>query len=113
MFRLDGAAATVSVEDTPLGRSQSDLRQNFPNPFKSATIISYTATKWESVRLEIFDAAGRLVRVLVDGMAPRSGTHEVVWDGLNSHGDQVAAGVYFYRLVVEDRIETKRMVITK
>jgi hypothetical protein len=113
VYRLDGTGSTASVDDNPPGRGRPNLRQNYPNPFRSTTTISYTAVKGMDMRLEIFDATGRLVRVLLDEKASVTGRHETVWDGLNSGGRKAAAGVYFYRLKIGDRVQTKRMVLAR
>ena len=44
----------------------------------------------------MYDVAGRLVRTLRRGPAP-AGDDSVMWDGTNTSGDDVAAGVYFVR----------------
>jgi flagellar hook assembly protein FlgD len=49
------------------------------------------------VRLDVYDSRGRLVRTLVDASLP-AGTHAARWDGTNSRGAKVAAGVYFCEL---------------
>jgi hypothetical protein len=113
VFRLDGAGSVVAIEDTPPGRNRPRLQQNYPNPFRSTTTISYSVVKGMDVRLEVFDAAGRLLKVLVDKEADLTGRQNVVWDGLNSDGRKAAAGVYFYRLKIADRVQTKRMVLAR
>ena len=55
---------------------------------------------------------GRRVRSLVDG--PRSpGENRIEWDGRDDEGRLLVSGVYFYRLRVGDRSETRRMVLLK
>jgi flagellar hook assembly protein FlgD len=53
-----------------------------------------------------------LVRTLVDG-AETPGQKQVTWDGQNSRGNQVATGVYFYRMTAPGFTMTKRMVMLK
>ena len=50
------------------------------------------------MRLAIYDAAGRMVRSLVNGSMP-SGLHDVVWDGKDVHGRNVASGLYIINLM--------------
>jgi flagellar hook assembly protein FlgD len=56
--------------------------------------------------------AGRLVTTLVNEERS-SGTQEVTWQGRDSNGEQVATGVYFYRLDAGEFSETKRMALVK
>jgi flagellar hook assembly protein FlgD len=64
------------------------------------------------VALAIYDVNGRPVRTLVNG-ALDAGSHEVVWDGRDSAGRNVASGVYVYRLVANDGTITRRMVLLR
>ena len=74
-----------------------DLEQNHPNPFTTSTRIAFTiADGAEHVRLDIYDARGRLVHRAIDAYLP-PGLHEVEWNG-RSGGGSVPSGVYFYVL---------------
>jgi len=89
------------------------LRQNVPNPFNPSTTIQYDVpSDGASIRLDIYDVSGRIVRTLVSGRQS-SGTKQVEWDGRTDAGAPVSSGVYFYRLRANGRVETRRMVLTK
>ena len=64
------------------------------------------------MKLQVFTTSGRLVRTLVDGPM-KSGSHDVVWDGLTDSGRKTASGVYFYRMEAEDFSDTKKMVLVR
>ncbi|TET82834.1 hypothetical protein E3J38_01495 [candidate division TA06 bacterium] len=68
-----------------------------PNPFTTATTISYAVADARHTTLRIYDLTGRVVRTLVEE-AREPGYYEVVWDGRDDAGNRVPAGVYFYRL---------------
>lgn len=90
------------------------LYQNYPNPFNPTTNIRYFvgANGPAKVALKVYNVAGQLVRILVD--EDRSpGEHQVMWDGKNERGEDVASGVYFYRLSVVDYSENRRMLLLK
>ncbi len=90
------------------------LDQNYPNPFNPSTSISYYVGTETAARvsLRIYNVAGQLVKTLVDEeKAP--GEYRVMWDGKNEQGDDVASGVYFYRLNVLDYSDSKRMLLLK
>jgi hypothetical protein len=65
-----------------------------PNPFTSSTAIWLEMPEPGRARAAIYDAAGRLVRTLKDGLLT-SGRHRINWDGRNATGARAAAGVYF------------------
>ena len=89
------------------------LHQNYPNPFNPATTISYYLPGDAVVKLDLYDAAGRLVTRLVDGVKQDKGRHTVDWRGLDSRGTAVSSGVYFYRLTVGKDTISKKMVLLK
>jgi len=93
--------------------SDYSLHQCKPNPFNPKTTISFELPGRETVTLQIFDMAGRLVRNLITSASHASGRHEVVWNGRDEADRQVASGTYFYRLEAGSYSETKRMVLVK
>jgi flagellar hook assembly protein FlgD len=52
------------------------------------------------------------VRTLVDE-PKRAGSHEVIWDGEDDEGKEVASGIYFYQLTAGDYKETKKMALIR
>ncbi|UCC79646.1 MAG: T9SS type A sorting domain-containing protein, partial [Candidatus Zixiibacteriota bacterium] len=83
------------------------LLQNYPNPFNDQTTIRFVLPKSQEVQLTIYDILGRRVETLIDECR-QVGAHAVTFDA--SH---FSSGVYFYKLQVGDRVETKRMVLLK
>ena len=88
------------------------LHQNHPNPFNPSTTISFSLRERGQASLTVYDVAGRLVRVLIDGVK-EAGPYDVTWDGRNMDGSAVASGVYFYRLETGEFAETKKMVLLR
>jgi len=83
------------------------LRQNYPNPFNPSTAIEWELFAPVRVRLEVFDAIGRSVGVLVDGMRP-VGTHTVRFDA-----DDLPSGLYVYQLQAGGETLTRKMILMK
>ncbi|MDD5362883.1 MAG: YCF48-related protein [Ignavibacteria bacterium] len=83
------------------------LNQNYPNPFNPTTNISYDIPKDGFVSLKIYDATGREIKTLVNGFI-NAGRYVM---GFN--GGSLSSGVYFYRIIAGNYIETKRMVLIK
>ncbi len=82
----------------------------YPNPFRDWTRIVYDTPRPATATLNIFDARGRLVRRLAKRRL-NAGRHEFVWNGRDSRGTRVAAGVYFccYRALGETLV--RRMIL--
>ena len=80
-----------------------------PNPFFRATRISFDLPHATSVKVAVFDVAGRLVRVLEHGaLAP--GSYVVPWDGRDTAGRNVGSGRYFVRVETPERSVTTSVV---
>jgi immune inhibitor A len=88
------------------------LAQNYPNPFNPNTTISFTLPVNSNVKLEIYNLKGELTAILADERMS-VGTHSVIWDGTDRTGDEVASGIYFYRLLADEEILTKKMVLVR
>jgi len=73
---------------------------NYPNPFNPSTTINFEIPESQKVVIGIFDVAGRKVATLVDGRR-EAGSHQVVWNGRDQSGAQVASGVFFVRMNTE------------
>ncbi len=89
------------------------LSQNYPNPFNPSTRIRYTLNKSSFVTLKIYNILGKEVATLVNEQKP-SGTFEVTFIANN-----LASGVYFYRIQVYTQgragsfVKTKKLILMK
>ncbi len=106
------APETITDTDTPKAPAASFLAQNFPNPFNPTTKIAFGLAAPANVSLRIYDAAGRLVRTLVEDARP-AGNYSELWDGRDSGGRAVASGIYFYRLTAGAFTETRKMALLR
>jgi uncharacterized protein YoaH (UPF0181 family) len=86
--------------------------QNFPNPFNPQTEIAYSLPGDCYVKLTIYNIQGQKVKQLVDEYQS-AGTKKVVWDGCDESGEEVASGIYFYRIEAGPNTETNRMALLK
>ncbi len=81
------------------GRAVSglELATGFPNPFSGSTVLTFTLPQGGRARLAVYDVAGRLVRILLDGNRD-PGPQSVRWDGRTNAGREAPSGSYFVRL---------------
>lgn len=83
-----------------------------PVPFSGNTTVSLSLPGRSRVNLSVHDAAGRLIRTLMNGdCAP--GLHRFAWNGRDAHGAMLAAGLYLYRLTADGRVLTGRTVLAR
>lgn len=80
-----------------------------PHPARASGSVRFTLASPGAARLELFDAAGRRLRVLADGDLV-AGAHERRWDGRDAAGRFVRAGVYVVRLSTRDGTRAARWV---
>jgi serine protease AprX len=103
----EAKAGTLGVHSSTIAPAVFILRQNYPNPFNPSTIISYDVPRTGFVSVKVFDLLGREVRTLVSGIqSPR--TYAVPFDASG-----LTAGVYLYRVQLDDLVETRRMMLLK
>jgi len=83
------------------------LSQNYPNPFNASTTICYLLSQSSDISIDVYDLLGRHIETLLSEYQ-QAGKHQVTW-----RADQQPSGTYFYRLQVDDHIETMKMMLLK
>ncbi len=112
-------AVAVAPQDydpaAPVGDAPSAGRlrvRNHPNPFNPATEIRFAVPQPGLVTLRVYDAGGRLVRTLLDGM-PVSDEGRANWDGRDDGGLRVGSGVYFGRVTMGAHAGFTKMLLVE
>jgi plastocyanin len=83
-----------------------------PNPTRDLATFRFALARGGRARVEVFDVRGRRVAVPVDrDLTP--GTYAAVWDGRTQQGERVTAGVYFLRLAVPGKTESREVVVAR
>jgi len=83
------------------------LKQNYPNPFNPSTTISFSLPKGENIKIIIYDVTGNEVNVLLNEFR-QAGNYEI-----NFNSNTLSSGIYFYRILSGEFVQTKRMVLIK
>ncbi|MBM2845272.1 MAG: pyrrolo-quinoline quinone [Bacteroidetes bacterium] len=94
----------VKEKETPTVFS---LSQNYPNPWNPSTTIHYGLHQTSYVMLTVYNTLGQQVAQLVNEQQ-QAGYHDVVF-----RGDELASGVYFYRLYAGEFVQTKKLLLLK
>jgi len=101
-------ANPVGVEnDISLIPNDFYISQNYPNPFNSATAIQYSIPQRSNVTLKVYDILGNEVSTLVNE-ENEQGVYTVNFDANN-----LASGLYLYRIQAGTFIATKKMILLK
>lgn len=85
---------SAAVPEDPFGPAVQALRVS-PNPITTSGTLRFSVkAETGAVRVAVVDAAGRSIRLLMEGTLP-PGEHQVAWDGANEAGHPVASGTYY------------------
>lgn len=126
-FEIDGVAAATSREIRWVDRdnqlitlntgaiaaipTEYALLQNYPNPFNAGTVISFDLKDESAWTLTVYNVMGQRVRDFTGQST--AGRISVRWDGRAESGQQLASGVYFYRLSANEFTDFKKMMLVK
>jgi PKD repeat protein len=79
----------------------------FPNPFIQYTTITYSLEKQQFIEMAVFDQLGRRVETLVKSSMD-AGSHQIEWETKS-----ISPGVYHLKVITQDGIITKQLIIAK
>lgn len=104
----------VHLDRMATGESPKELRLHpgSPQPFNPRTTLRFELPTATHVDLSIYSLSGRLVRTVLD-RPMAAGSHEVLWDGTTSNGNQATAGTYFARMRTDLGIQTQKLLLVK
>ncbi|OGU46837.1 MAG: hypothetical protein A2000_09160 [Ignavibacteria bacterium GWB2_36_8] len=106
-FKIDyGYGLDVKQLDNNIPNNFS-LSQNYPNPFNPVTKIEFSIPRGDNVKIEIYDALGRLVSELVNRYLP-AGNYSI-----DFNASEFSSGVYYYRLTAGSFVQMKKAVLLK
>jgi len=103
------------VEDDDESRevpTATALLGNYPNPFNPSTTMRYALSENAHVTLTVYNMLGQVVKTVVNDYRSE-GYYEVLWDGRHEFGSNAASGIYIYRMVAGNFVQTKRMLFLK
>lgn len=107
-----GKAVPHWVNEPTAVPAEFALGQNYPNPFNPSTVIEFTLPAASKVQVTVYNILGQVVTTLADHEFP-AGRYQLTWDGTNERGRPVSSGIYFYRVVSDEGVESKKMALLK
>ena len=116
MHGYDGMFSLIKLDlsgnANPPENDSEIFLSNYPNPFKPQTTISFMLEGSAEVRLSVFNLKGQKVKTLLKGKVNK-GNQEIIWNGTDDKGKQLAAGIYLYRLETPTKTVNRKMILLK
>tara|TARA_R110002126_G_scaffold21563_2_gene77800 strand:- start:52 stop:5166 length:5115 start_codon:yes stop_codon:yes gene_type:complete len=107
ILRINPGVATSGENDLDIPK-EVELYQNYPNPFNPTSVIRFGVPEQSNVKLEVFDILGRRVATLLNNEIKPAGRYNISFVGNN-----LASGMYLYRLSVGNKVIVKKMTLIK
>jgi hypothetical protein len=107
MYTNDSEGSTVAIDSDGISPNEFSLEQNYPNPFNPITQISYNLPTQSNVSLDLYDIRGVMIKSLVNGVKS-AGSHTYTFDA-----SDMASGVYFYTMTMDNSSQTRKLVLMK
>jgi hypothetical protein len=91
------------------------LAQNFPNPFNPNTKIAFRITDADTknAKLIIYNPKGQIVKIFDDLTTNGDELGSVTWNGDDNNDIAVSSGMYFYKLITDEKVYSKKMIMMK
>ncbi len=99
----------TGIEDISFTSTQMS---SFPTPFTDFTTLNFYLTKSDFVRIEVFDATGKLVTILVDEYLS-GGNQSAEWNGTDSNGNRLSGGLFIFKLSLGDSFQTLKTLLVR
>lgn len=112
MTAVEGSGLTAVARARSETPTEFNLSQNYPNPFNPETTIEYQLPRASRIEVAVYNLAGQLVRTLRQAQQS-AGKYKLSWDGKDERGNNVATGVYLYRLYAGEFSATKKMILAR
>lgn len=105
---IDVYQNVIGIEENTQPRIQQIMLQALPNLFTDNTRIVFSITKPTLVKLVVYNTSGQIIRTLVNDVKP-AGEHHVGFDGTDTQGIELPAGIYFYQMQTPEEQLTGRL----
>ena len=84
---------------------------NYPNPFSTETYFTFILTDYvDDVEIKIYTISGRLIQNIIIPPQSENAYFRVYWNGRDRDGDEIANGVYFYKVIAKSNGSTKEVI---
>jgi len=104
---------TSGVDPTPAPQARFEVSPATPNPFTEAIDFDVHSAAGGTMKVEVFDAAGRLVRTVAENATIPAGTKSMSWNGRMDGGQAAPSGIYFLRVELNSEARSQRVTLVR
>ncbi len=90
----------------------TSINSVFPNPFNPSTTIEYSLKNDTNIEISVFNMKGQKVVTLLDSHLP-SGNYSIEWSGEDSKRTPCGSGIYFFKLITNNKAVTRKAILMK
>jgi len=110
ILKYSPSTGIIKFENEPV--NDFSLHSNYPNPFNSSTVISYSIPTSGDIKIEIIDVTGKVIKTILRQLNEQGRYSEKL--ELN----EVSSGIYFYRVTYKNDLrdvssKTGKMIFLK
>lgn len=110
--RIFNADIEIIYSEPPYIPLDYVLYQNYPNPFNPSTSVRFEVPVDSKVMIKVYDILGREIKTLFNEQVQK-GQYTLEWDGLNDSGFPMSTGTYIYRMIANEFVQSKKMLLLK
>jgi len=108
------AIVRLGTEEVPEIPVEFYLYQNYPNPIRTSTTISFSTPELtDNAEIQIYNVKGQLVKTLLPTTTHQLAIINVYWNGTDENGNQLSNGIYFYKLNSGEKTSFKKMILLR
>ena len=107
-WESNGIFIISSLNELDVEASQSILSAPYPNPFNPSTNFYFELFNNTNVTLAIYDIRGRIIEMLIDDKYMHAGLYSNYWNA-----DGYPSGIYFIKLIIDQNIDMKKLMLLK
>lgn len=106
---LDGTVTFSEIVEIEFNNLPTSfvIYQNYPNPFNSSTVIKYEVPEEKQITITLYNSIGEEVSTVINEVK-KAGRYSVTFDSPN-----LPSGIYFYRIIAGNFVDTKKMILLK
>ncbi len=91
----------------------AEIVKIYPNPFRNVTNVELNIVETSIVNIDVFDLNNKIVCKIITNEKMNKGDHLFHWEGTSNAGHKLHAGVYYYKISIDNKVISRKIVMLK